>query len=185
MVAVGGLYQTVIAHLAAFVKAPCIKFRYHLTGLDALVQTAGLLGAGILSVIGGERGEQILRLVACQPQIQNGLSLLFTGSPLFIGVGGLAILAGGAALGLEQNVAHVYGLALFLGDLILRQLFLVLGEVGIDHVIGDLDGVVQVIVVAESGHIGAQISTVAVLRDTGADVVSQHGINGFVAAFGL
>ena len=61
VVAMGRLDDLTIAGLAALVEAPVVELRDHLAGLEVLIQTAVVLGAGVLIVLQRKRLEVVLR----------------------------------------------------------------------------------------------------------------------------
>ena len=107
MAAVAGFHNAGVAGLAAFVKAPVVEGADHLAGVDVLVQAAVFLGAGIGGLFRGQGSKAFLGCLALLPLAQQILGGLPGGSLLLVGVGGIALLVGGAALKAGQNVADI------------------------------------------------------------------------------
>ena len=108
MVAVLGLDNTGVTGLAGGVEAPVVEGGDRLAGVDVLVQTAVLLGAGVVGVLGGQLSEGLLALLALLESGQDGGSGVLSDLLLVLGVGGGAGgLVGGAALEGDQDVADV------------------------------------------------------------------------------
>ena len=92
---------------------PVIEGGDHLTLVHIGVQTAG----GAVAVIGllvSQSSEGILGSVAVLPLVVDGLSLCQSGSLLLVGVGGVAVGIGGAALEGSQDVTDVSQIVLVL-----------------------------------------------------------------------
>ena len=88
MVAVGGLHDAGVAGLAVLVEAPVVKGADHLAGVDILIQTAVVLGAGVGGILGSQSGKALLGGVAVFPGLQPAFGLFLGSCLLLVGVGG-------------------------------------------------------------------------------------------------
>ena len=107
VVAILGLDNAVVANLTLGIEAPIVEVGNHLTGIDVLVQTAGL--SVVIGVLLSQISKAFLaQITVLDPVSQDALSFFLGSLLLLIGVGGGAGGGiGGTAGELDQNVADI------------------------------------------------------------------------------
>ncbi len=112
VVAVARLDDAGVAGLARGVKAPCVKLRDHLAGIDLFIQSAVGGAASVGGVFRRHEGEGILGMLAGLPLGKQVLRLLLGLGPCRVGVIALFILLGRG----DQDMADVHHFGVVLVD---------------------------------------------------------------------
>ena len=184
MIAVAGLHNVGIPHLAAIVKAPRVKGLHHLALRNAGVQAAVGIGAGVLGVFVGQGGEAVLGLVPGQVLAENFLGLGLGICPGLVGDGGLA--GGGAvyrgALRGDENMAHIHGVGV-LGQALLGIVGLVGIEVLLHFLLRGSKAGIDLRVVAAGAVVQVPEGLIVRHGSPGAEVFMDHIFRGAVAVF--